>query len=121
MHCGWTLILSNSVWMILPFSLQKDSLAAKAEKQESVRKKRVDLTHREICEMQESHALLVEQCVDKEKDLTKGNKMEKEDNSSKQEYIELTLESLNLKAQDELLSPPLSGNSFPRDELNISS
>lgn len=107
--------------MILPFSLQKDSLAAKAEKQESVRKKRVDLTHREICEMQESHALLAEQCVDKEKDLTKGNKMEKEDNSSKQEYIELTLESLNLKAQDELLSPPLSGNSFPRDELNISS
>uniref|UniRef100_A0A4W5P9S6 EHMT1/2 cysteine-rich region domain-containing protein n=1 Tax=Hucho hucho TaxID=62062 RepID=A0A4W5P9S6_9TELE len=103
--------------MKLPSSLKRKSIVSTKshpERQPSceggkARKKRVDLTHREICEMQESHAQLAKQCVEKAKDLTKGNKMEKEDNSSKQEYTELSLESLNLKAQDELLSPPLSG------------
>uniref|UniRef100_A0A8C7IQP6 Euchromatic histone-lysine N-methyltransferase 1a n=1 Tax=Oncorhynchus kisutch TaxID=8019 RepID=A0A8C7IQP6_ONCKI len=80
----------------------------KAE-QESGREKRVDLTHREICEIKESQALLAEQCEEKATDLSKGNKMEEEDSCSKQEYTELTLESLDLKAQEELFSPSLSG------------
>uniref|UniRef100_A0A8C7UM63 Euchromatic histone-lysine N-methyltransferase 1a n=1 Tax=Oncorhynchus mykiss TaxID=8022 RepID=A0A8C7UM63_ONCMY len=77
--------------------------------QESGREKRVDLTHREICEIKESQALLAEQCEEKATDVSKGNKMEEEDGCSKQEYTELTLESLDLKAQEELFSPPLSG------------
>uniref|UniRef100_A0A4W5QL37 Euchromatic histone-lysine N-methyltransferase 1a n=1 Tax=Hucho hucho TaxID=62062 RepID=A0A4W5QL37_9TELE len=49
-----------------------------------------------------------DQCEEKASDLSKGNKMEEEDSCSKQEYTELTLESLDLKAQEELFSPPLS-------------
>lgn len=94
--------------MIIPFSLQKESSFVKAG-QESGREKRVDLTHREICEIKESQALLAKQCEEKATDLSKGNKMEEEDSCSKQEYTELTLESLDLKAQEELFSPPLSG------------
>ncbi|XP_041756679.1 histone-lysine N-methyltransferase EHMT1 isoform X3 [Coregonus clupeaformis] len=92
--------------------LKKESSFVKAG-QESGREKRVDLTHREICEIKESQALLAKQCEEKATDLSKGNKMEEEDSSSKQEYTELTLESLDLKAQEELFSPPLSG--FPVD------
>uniref|UniRef100_A0AAY5KU38 Euchromatic histone-lysine N-methyltransferase 1a n=1 Tax=Esox lucius TaxID=8010 RepID=A0AAY5KU38_ESOLU len=40
------------------------------------------------------------------------NKMEEADISSKQEYTELTLDSLDLKAQEELFSPPLSGKLY---------
>uniref|UniRef100_A0A8C7ISF4 Euchromatic histone-lysine N-methyltransferase 1a n=1 Tax=Oncorhynchus kisutch TaxID=8019 RepID=A0A8C7ISF4_ONCKI len=87
---------------------KKESSFVKAE-QESGREKRVDLTHREICEIKESQALLAEQCEEKATDLSKGNKMEEEDSCSKQEYTELTLESLDLKAQEELFSPSLSG------------
>lgn len=94
--------------MIILFSLQKESSFVKAG-QESGREKRVDLTHREICEIKESQALLAEQCEEKATDVSKGNKMEEEDSCSKQEYTELTLESLDLKAQEELFSPPLSG------------
>uniref|UniRef100_A0A4W5R081 Euchromatic histone-lysine N-methyltransferase 1a n=1 Tax=Hucho hucho TaxID=62062 RepID=A0A4W5R081_9TELE len=94
--------------MIIPFSPQKESSVVKAG-QESGREKRVDLTHREICEIKESQALLAKQCEEKASDLSKGNKMEEEDSCSKQEYTELTLESLDLKAQEELFSPPLSG------------
>uniref|UniRef100_A0A4W5QPW0 Euchromatic histone-lysine N-methyltransferase 1a n=1 Tax=Hucho hucho TaxID=62062 RepID=A0A4W5QPW0_9TELE len=92
--------------------LKKESSVVKAG-QESGREKRVDLTHREICEIKESQALLAKQCEEKASDLSKGNKMEEEDSCSKQEYTELTLESLDLKAQEELFSPPLSG--FPVD------
>ncbi|XP_071012377.1 histone-lysine N-methyltransferase EHMT1a [Oncorhynchus clarkii lewisi] len=92
--------------------LKKESSFVKAG-QESGREKRVDLTHREICEIKESQALLAEQCEEKATDVSKGNKMEEEDSCSKQEYTELTLESLDLKAQEELFSPPLSG--FPAD------
>uniref|UniRef100_A0A8C8K9A6 Uncharacterized protein n=1 Tax=Oncorhynchus tshawytscha TaxID=74940 RepID=A0A8C8K9A6_ONCTS len=63
-----------------------------------------------ICEIKEGQALLAEQCEEKATDLSKGNKMEEEDSCSKQEYTELTLESLDLKAQEELFSPSLSAD-----------
>uniref|UniRef100_A0A8C7ISS7 Euchromatic histone-lysine N-methyltransferase 1a n=1 Tax=Oncorhynchus kisutch TaxID=8019 RepID=A0A8C7ISS7_ONCKI len=93
-----------------PHGLSKTPLTPADSGREAVIAGISDVQTPKICEIKESQALLAEQCEEKATDLSKGNKMEEEDSCSKQEYTELTLESLDLKAQEELFSPSLSAD-----------
>uniref|UniRef100_A0AAY5KY59 Euchromatic histone-lysine N-methyltransferase 1a n=1 Tax=Esox lucius TaxID=8010 RepID=A0AAY5KY59_ESOLU len=89
--------------------LKKERPALKAGLDE----KRVDLKCREVIEVPENPTVIAKQSEEQATEISLENKMEEADISSKQEYTELTLDSLDLKAQEELFSPPLSG--FPVD------
>ncbi|KAL0979586.1 hypothetical protein UPYG_G00186950 [Umbra pygmaea] len=92
--------------------LHKDSPVINSG-QEINKEESVDLKNREICERQEDPTVLALQSEEQAPQISLENKMEEVDSGSKQEYTELMLDSLDLKAQEKLFSPCPSG--FPVD------